>query len=115
MVKDMLINYFGFIPGSISLSSSDGNLERLTPAARFKNKLAQLLEGTQAGDVRFLYIDGPGTRHSETVDLFFEDGGHDAHWVLLDDGNGEVIDCDWISQTIRAVSIDPSLFAFQIR
>ena len=107
MVKDMLINYFGFIPGSISLSSSDGNLERLTPAARFKNKLAQLLEGTQAGDVRFLYIDGPGTRH--------EDGGHDAHWVLLDDGNGEVIDCDWISQTIRAVSIIPSLFVFQIR
>ena len=106
LVQDMLTKYMGFVPGSVSISSSDENQDRLSPVLRFKMRLAQLLEGTQAGDIRFLYVDGPGTRHSETADLFFdsEDGGHDSHWILLDDGNGDIIDCDWISQTIRAVS-----------
>ena len=99
----MLTEYMGGSLSNIEFNSdsSERSIEdrRLSPAALFKKKFSQLLEGMRAGDVRFLYLDGPRTMHPG-MDGYFGD----PYVVISDDEGGEIITCDWISQAIRAVS-----------
>lgn len=107
LVQEMLTEHMGFPPGNVDFSSdsSERSAEdrRLSLAAIFKQKLGQLLEGMQAGDVRLLYVDGPRNPHPE-VDGYSEYDTRNLRWLLSQDEGGDTVTYEWISQAIRAVS-----------
>lgn len=95
-LKDIEMSYFDVEPVQGAKSCTKG--QDPPTATRFKTKFENLISDALAGAVRFVYVD------AQRPNAALGGGGG---WILAktDDGTeNEIVDDNWVAQTIRTVS-----------